>query len=349
MSMKQISVAVLGATGTVGQKLIALLARHPWFKVREVVASERSAGRRYREAAAWREGGDIPDGVGALEVLTTSAQLESSMLFSGLDSSVAGEAESEYARRGHVVISNSRNHRMGADVPLVVPEVNIGHLALVRGQGHSGAIVTNPNCVAIPLTLALAPLHQAVGVAAVQLTSLQAVSGAGYPGVASLDILGNVIPEIAGEEEKVEQEPRKILGTLVGDEGGQTVQEADIAVSAQCVRVPVADGHTLLVSVRLREPMGVEDTRELLGGFRGALSDLDLPSAPGRPILVRSDFGRPQVLRDVYAAGGMAVTVGRIRECPLNHLRMVVLGHNTIRGAAGAAILNGEAYRALGY
>ena len=343
--MRDISVAVLGATGTVGQKLIALLAHHPWFRVREVVASERSAGHRYGDVAVWRETSALPSSVADLKIRTDSDDLNSPILFCGLDSAVAGAVEAEYAKRGHTVISNAQNHRMDSDVPLIVPEVNIDHMALCKNQKWAGHIITNPNCVAIPLTLALASLHREVGVTQISVVSLQAISGAGYPGVASLDIVGNIIPEIVGEEEKVEQEPQKIFGSL----GDGKINNAQIAISAQCLRVPVRDGHTLALSVQCRRRVSPAEVSELIGNFHSALVDLELPTAPKQPVVLRMESNRPQVARDVDAHGGMAITVGRVRSCPMHDARMVVLGHNTVRGAAGAAIVNGEAYCALGY
>lgn len=340
------NVAILGATGTVGQKYIELLREHPWFRVAELVASERSAGREYAQAVNWRQATPLPREIGQLTVRRLSDPLESRLLFSGLDSSIAGEAESSYAAAGHFVISNSRNHRMDDAVPLVIPEVNCDHLQLLRAQKSSGKIVTNPNCSTIALTLALAPLHAALGVRAVTVTTLQAISGAGYPGVASLDIIGNIIPYINGEEEKMESEPLKILGKI--ERGGQ-VRPAEITISAQCTRVPIVDGHTELLSLRLRDPADDATIKQLLRGFRGEAQQLGLPSAPAAPLLVSEQEDRPQVLRDVNAAAGMAVTVGRVRRCPVQDVRLVLLGHNTVRGAAGAAILNAEACYKLGH
>ncbi|MFW6223788.1 MAG: aspartate-semialdehyde dehydrogenase, partial [Spirochaetota bacterium] len=276
---------------------------------------------------------------------STQEPLESLLLFSGLDSSVAGEAETAYAERGHLVVSNSRNHRMDPTVPLVVPEINASHLALIEHQPYEGAIVTNPNCSTIFLVMALAPLHRAFGLEAVQVTTMQAISGAGYPGVSGMDIMGNIIPYISGEEEKVEQESLKILGEL--DES--LIRHADVAVSATCTRVPVLDGHTETVSVKLSRPAGIEEVRAALDGFRGLPQDGGLPSAPERPILMLDAPDRPQPARDIWLEDGMAITVGRLRECPVLDYRMVVLGHNTVRGAAGASILNAETLVREGY
>jgi aspartate-semialdehyde dehydrogenase len=341
----RIDVAVLGATGTVGQKFVLLLEGHPLFRIREVVASERSAGRRYGEVCNWKQDRPIPDDIAGLTVKSLEEALNAPVLFSGLDSSVAGEAETRYARAGHFVVSNSKNHRMDPDVPLVIPEINSDHLALVKTQQHAGAIVTNPNCSTMFLTMALAPLHERFGVEAVSVTTMQAISGAGYPGVPSMDILGNVIPYIGGEEDKMETETQRILGTL---EGG-TISPAPFPVSAQCNRVPVYDGHTESVSVRLAGTPTPAEIAEALRQFRGMPQERGLPSAPEHPVVVMEQPDRPQPARDIWIEKGMATTVGRIRPCPIMGSRFMVMGHNTVRGAAGAAILNAEAAHALGY
>ena len=336
---------MLGATGTVGQKFVELLRDHPWFRVAELVASDRSAGKRYADAVRWRQNAPIPVDVGALTVKGLDDALESTLLFSGLDSAVAGEAERTYADGGHFVISNAKNHRMDNDVPLVIPEINCDHLALLERQRGRGKIVTNSNCSTMGLALALAPIQRAFGIASVSVCTLQAISGAGYPGVASLDIVGNVIPYIADEEEKIETEPRKILGTLEDD----GVRPAPFTVSAQCTRVAVVDGHTELVSLRLARPAGRDEMVAALRQFTGEAQRLNLPSAPRAPIHVADAPDRPQPLRDVDAERGMAVTVGRVRACAVNDIKFTILVHNTVRGAAGAAILNAEACRELGY
>jgi aspartate-semialdehyde dehydrogenase len=343
--MKRFEVAVLGATGTVGQKFIVLLQDHPFFEVKEVVASERSAGKLYREACSWKQNTPMPDNVGDLRVKGINDSIRSSILFSGLDSSVAGPAEDAYANAGHIVISNSKNHRMDRHVPLVIPEINSDHLELIYKQQCKGAIVTNPNCSTIFATMAIAPLHKKFGVEAVSVTTLQAISGAGYPGVPSLDILGNVIPFIGGEEEKIETEPLKILGILKDDH----IEPASFRISAQCNRVPVFDGHTETLSIKLKRNAGVADVRSALVDFYGLPQELRLPSAPEKPILLMEDQDRPQPARDVWLQKGMATIVGRLRECPVLDFRMIVLGHNTIRGAAGAAILNAETMVRKGY
>jgi len=336
--MSKAAVAVLGATGTVGQKFITLLEGHPTFEVHELVASERSAGKTYVEACRWKQESPIPDRLASAVVKPTDAPLQSRVLFSGLDSSVAGPVEAEYAARGHTVISNSKNHRMDDTVPLVIPEINHDHLALVEKQDFAGAIVTNSNCSTMFLAMVLAPLHRAFGVELVQVATMQAVSGAGYPGVPSLDILGNVIPFIGGEEEKMESETQKILGSLKRDR----VEPAAITISAQCNRVAVVDGHTEAVSIKFTRRASPEEVAEALRGFRGLPQEVGLPSAPDRPIVVLDGTDRPQPVRDLWLQKGMAAVVGRIRECPVLDIKMVVMGHNTVRGAAGAAILNAE-------
>jgi aspartate-semialdehyde dehydrogenase len=343
--MEKIPVAVLGATGTVGQKFILLLQNHPFFELAELVASERSAGKPYAAACQWKQDSPLPQSVAHLTVKAAEERLDSPILFSGLDASVAGPLESELAERGHVVISNSRNHRMDADVPLVIPEINHEHLDLVHRQKHAGAIVTNPNCSTIFLSMALAPLDREFGVKAVNVTTLQAISGAGYPGVPSMDILGNVIPHIGGEEEKMETEPLKILGSLRGDQ----VEPARIRISAQCNRVPVFEGHTETLSVKLKTKARPEDVAQALRQFRGLPQELGLPFAPENPIVLLEDPDRPQPRRDVWLEKGMCTVVGRIRECPVLDIKMVILGHNTVRGAAGAAILNAETLLKKGY
>lgn len=343
--MERIPVAVLGATGTVGQKFILLLDNHPYFEVRELVASSRSAGLKYAEVCHWNQNSPIPPQVAGMVVKSTEDTLESPLLFSGMDASVAGELEEAYARHGHFVITNSRNHRMDPDVPIVIPEINHDHLAIIRHQGYRGGIVTNSNCSTMFLSMALAPIHRVFGVEAVQVSTMQAISGAGYPGVPSMDIIGNVIPYIGGEEEKMERETQKILGTL---EGGRIVP-APFVVSAQCNRVPVFDGHMETLSIKLRNPVGVEEVRQVLRGFRGLPQEIGLPSAPEHPLVLMDEPDRPQPARDVWRNNGMSTLIGRIRPCSIFDIKMVILGHNTIRGAAGAGVLNGEAMLRLGY
>lgn len=332
---------MLGGTGTVGQRFIQLLESHPWFEVAEVMASDQSAGRPYAEAVAsrWKLGTTIPPAVGAIRVKGPGEPLRSRILFSALDASVAGDLEERYARQGHLVSSNARNHRMDPLVPLVIPEVNRDHIDLLDRQpyGARAGIVTNPNCSAIVIAMALAPLHRAFGVEAAVVTTFQATSGAGYPGVPSLDILGNVVPFISGEEGKIESETHKILGRL----GAKGVAPAEFPLSAHCHRVPVLDGHLVATSVRFRRPAREKEILEAWRTFQ-PLRKLGLPSAPLDPILARSEDDRPQPRLDVDRCGGMGVTVGRLRRCPVLEWKFEALGHNTIRGAAGAAILNAE-------
>src|SRR5262245_3864991 len=340
-SPRKLPVAVLGATGTVGQRFIQLLERHPWFEVAEVLASDQSAGRPYAEAVAgrWRLPTPIPEATGRLTVRGPEQPLRSRVLFSALDASVAGELEARYAAQGHFVSSNARNHRMAPLVPLVIPEVNRDHLELLDRQPYrnGGGLVTNPNCSTIVIAMALAPLHRAFRVESAIVTTFQATSGAGYPGVPSLDILGNVIPFVSGEEPKIESETLKILGRI-GKEG---IAPAEMAVSAQCHRVPVVDGHLIAMSVKLGRRATAKQLLEAWRGFR-PLRNLALPSAPDLPIEHRLEDDRPQPRLDADRAGGMGVTVGRLRRCPVLEWKFEALGHNTIRGAAGAAILNAE-------
>jgi len=347
VSTDRIPVAVLGATGSVGQRFIQLLEHHPWFRLHEVVASERSAGKSYGEAADWRLDTLLPRDASALVVKELGAALESQLLFSGLDSSVAGEAEDEYANRGCAVISNSRNHRMDPDVPLLIPEINADHLDAVerQRQRRGGYIVTNPNCSVIGLAMALAPLERAFGIDKVQVTTMQAISGAGYAGVSSYAILDNVIPFIGGgEEDKIEKEPRKILGKW----DGTRHIDAPITISAQVNRVPTIDGHLMTISVKLREQAPLEDVRAAIESFTGEPQELGLPSAPKHPLHYIDEPDRPQPRLDRDREHGMSVSVGRLRPCNVLDLRMVALVHNTIRGAAGAAILNAELLKAKG-
>lgn len=346
----RIPVAVLGATGSVGQRFVQLLESHPWFRLHEVVASERSAGRSYGDAADWKLDTLLPNAAASLEVKPLGSALESRLVFSGLDSSVAGEAEDDYANRGCVVVSNSRNHRMDADVPLLIPELNADHLGAIERQkkrrGGNGYIVTNPNCSTIGLAMAIAPIERTFGIDQLHVTTMQAISGAGYAGVSSYAILDNVIPFIGGgEEEKIETEPRKILGTWDGDR----FTDAPFRISAQVNRVPTIDGHLMTISLKLRDgAVDLDEIRESIINFTGEPQRLNLPSAPKQPLHYASEPDRPQPRLDRDREGGMAVTVGRLRPCPLLDIRMVALVHNTIRGAAGAALLNAELLDAKG-
>jgi len=345
----RIPVAILGATGNVGQRFIQLLENHPWFRVAELVASERSAGRRFSEATDWRLGSTMPGVASDLTVLDYDADLQSPLVFSGLPGEVAGEIEERLASSGHAVLSNTSTHRMEPDVPLLIPEVNADHVAAIAQQrqnrGWKGYIVTNANCSAIHLTLALKPLHDAFGLDAVLVTTMQAVSGAGYPGVPSLDMIDNVVPYIGGEEEKLETESQKMLGRWSA-EGG--FAPAEFILSAHCNRVAVRDGHMEAVSVRFRQPATPPEVIAVFESFRAKPQELGLPSAPAQPIIVRRENNRPQPIFDRDAERGMASIVGRVRECPLLGTKFVVLGHNTIRGAAGASILNAELFKVEG-
>jgi aspartate-semialdehyde dehydrogenase len=344
---KRIEVGVLGATGMVGQQFIHQLAGHPWFELVWLAASERSEGKRYADATPWRLESPIPEGIADRTVEPATPGVGPRLVFSALDAGVAGELERAFADAGHVVVSNARNHRMDPAVPLLVPEVNAEHLALLRAQarqrGGRGAIVTNPNCSTVVLTMALAPLR-AFDLRACLVSTMQAVSGAGYPGVPSLDILGNVIPFISGEEEKIESETRKILGTLAGD----AVEPHPVRVSAHTNRVPVVDGHTETISVALGKKPGFAELRAVLEGFTGVPQRLGLPSAPERPLLYLDQPNRPQPRFDAGRGRGMTVSVGRLRPCPVLDWKLVALGHNTVRGAAGAAVLNAELMQAEG-
>ncbi|MEO7158882.1 MAG: aspartate-semialdehyde dehydrogenase, partial [Vicinamibacterales bacterium] len=320
-------------------QFVSRLARHPWFRCTWLAASERSEGKPYKSVAPWKLSTPIPDGFADRVVSACVPGHGPKVVFSGLDASVAGDIEGAFAAAGHIVVSNARNFRMDPLVPLLIPEINADHLQLIgeqrREKGWSGAIVTNPNCSTIVLAMALAPLRQ-FNIRAVVVTTIQAVSGAGYPGVPSLDILGNVVPFIGGEEEKMETETLKILGS----DGGRSPYPA--AVSAHTNRVAVIDGHTMTVSVAFEQKPTIEAIADAMRNFAGRPQELRLPSAPQPPIVLTVQPNRPQPRLDAELGGGMAITIGRLRECPVMHAKFVALGHNTIRGAAGAAILNAE-------
>lgn len=344
--MNKFRVGILGATGMVGQRFIQLLAGHPQFEVTAVAASDRSQGKPYGEACSWRLIGEMPASVRAMLVQPPAPPLDCDLVFSSLPGEIARETEGSFAAAGYPVISNSSAYRMDEDVPLLIPEVNHEHLGLLKRQQYpaGGFIVTNPNCSTIMLALALAPLHASFGVTHTVATTLQALSGAGYPGVASLDILDNVLPFIGGEEEKIETETTKILGHLVD----QRIETAPMAVSAQCHRVNVADGHMAAVRVKLARKADLNELRDSLTSFRSLPQELGLFSAPANPIVVRDEPDRPQPKLDRDAGDGMTITVGRLFPDSVLDYRFVVLSHNTIRGAAGAAILNAELLIALG-
>jgi aspartate-semialdehyde dehydrogenase len=341
---------VLGATGLVGQRLVKLLAGHPWFELTEVAASERSSGKSYAEAVRWHLEGPIPEAARNLVVKSLDPSLECDFVFSALDSSVAGGAEEDFARAGYPVVSNSKNHRMDPDVPLLIPEVNAAHLDAIPAQQknrgyHSGFIVTNPNCSTAGLVLVLKPLADAFGLEKVFAVTLQAVSGAGYPGVASLDIHANVIPFISGEEEKMESEPQKLLGKW----DGARFIDAGLGLSAHCNRVPVLEGHLECISIGLKKIACLKEVREALRNFEVDAALAALPSAIRHPVVVIDGEDRPQPRRDVHAGNGMAAVVGRVRECPLLDIKLTLLSHNLVRGAAGAALLNAELLAARGF
>ncbi len=325
----------------VGQHFIKFLQDHPWFAIKWLGASDRSAGKKYKDAAPWHLGGLTPDSVADLIVEESKPGNAPRLLFSAMDASVATEIEQAFAHAGHVVVSNSRNHRMERDVPLLVPEINPDHLKLIPGQqrqrGWKGQIVTNPNCSTVVLTMGLAPLKP-FGIVRVVATTLQAISGAGYPGVPSMDISANVIPFIGGEEEKMQQETQKILGDFRGDH----IEPLSARVSAHCNRVPVVDGHTVTVSVELSSKPAEADLRRAFSEFRSVPQERKLPSAPARPVIYMEEANRPQPRKDVQRERGMAAFIGRLRPCPVLDYKFVALGHNTVRGAAGAAVLNAE-------
>ena len=343
----RIEVGILGATGMVGQHFIRFLQGHPWFDLKWLGASDRSAGKKYGDAMTWHLG-MVPETVAGMTVSECkpgNAECKPGnaprLLFSAMDASVATEIERAFAQAGHIVVSNSRNHRMESDVPLLVPEINPDHLKLVPGQqrarGWKGQIVTNPNCSTIVLTMALGPLKQ-FGITKILATTLQAISGAGYPGVASMDIVGNVVPFIGNEEEKMQQETQKILGEFRGDH----IEPLAAKVSAHCNRVAVVDGHTVTVSVEFSAKPSEADVLHAIQSFRGVPQQRQLPSAPPNPVIYMHEANRPQPRKDAERERGMAAFVGRLRACPVLDYKFVALAHNTIRGAAGAAVLNAE-------
>ena len=349
MMSKKLPVGILGATGIVGQRFIQMLERHPWFEVAWLAASDRSEGRPYAEAARWRLKTAIPADVAKMTVAPAKPEGSPKIIFAALDASIARELEPQFADAGCAVVSNSSALRMQQDVPLVIPEVNGDHIQLIETQPwrrkSGGFAVTNPNCSAIGLAIALAPLHRRFTLETVMAVTMQAVSGAGYPGVPSLDILGNVIPYIAKEEEKMEEETRKLLGTL----NGSRVDPAPFAMSAQCNRVAVEDGHTESVAVRLKQKAQPEEMIAAWNDFRAEPQQLRLPSAPAQPVVYMTAPDRPQPRFDCDLGAGMTTSVGRLRKCNVLDWKFTVLSHNTIRGAAGAALLNAELLKAKGY
>lgn len=345
----RIQVGVLGATGTVGQRFVQLLDGHPWFEVAYLAASERSVGQRYADACAWKLPGAMPEAARDLTVVEpTPDAVDAGVVFSGVASDIAQRVEPAFAEAGRAVISNASAFRMAPDVPLLIPEVNAAHIDLIRTQQRErdwpGFIVTNPNCSTIALCLALAPLEGRFGIEGLLATTLQAISGAGYPGVPSLDIMGNLLPNIPAEETKMERETRKIFGQR---DGGQ-IRAHDMAISVTTTRVPVLEGHTESVSLKLAGDPAVDDVRSALQAYRALPQELELPSAPCEPVVVTDDPNRPQPRLDSDVAAGMATVVGRLRPCPILGVKFVLLGHNTIRGAAGASVLNAELLHAQG-
>jgi aspartate-semialdehyde dehydrogenase len=345
----KISVGILGATGIVGQRFVQMLEHHPWFEVAWLAASDRSEGRPYAEAARWKLKTPIPARVAEMVVSPATPEGAPKTIFAALDASIAAEMEPRFAAAGCAVVSNSSALRMQSDVPLVIPEVNHDHVKLIECQAwrkkSGGFVVTNPNCSAIGLVIALAPLQHAFGLDTVMAVTMQAVSGAGYPGVASLDILGNVIPYIAKEEEKMEEETRKLLGKL----NGSSIVMGTFGMSAQCNRVAVEDGHTESVSIKLSKRAKPEEIVRAWNEFRSLPQELHLPSAPEQPVVYVTPNDRPQPRLDSDRGNGMATTVGRLRPCGVLDWKFTVLSHNTIRGAAGAALLNAELLKVQGY
>lgn len=345
----KIPVGILGATGTVGQRFIQLLEDHPWFEVAWLAASDRSSGLAYAEAARWKLTTALPERIARMKVSPAEPQGAPKLIFAAMNAEIAKEMEPRFAAAGHKVITNSSAFRMGEHVPLVIPEVNADHLPLLEQQSwrkqSGGFIVTNPNCSAIGLVMALAPLKEKFGLEEVFAVTMQAISGAGYPGVASLDILGNVIPYIGSEEEKMEAESRKLLGRL----NGSGVKLAEFKISAQCNRVAVEDGHTESVSVKLGRKTTAEEVLSAWSGYRSQIADLALPSAPQEVVFYDTRADRPQPRLDIHRGNGMTTTVGRLRPCGVLDWKFTVLSHNTVRGAAGAAILNAELLKQKGY
>jgi aspartate-semialdehyde dehydrogenase len=337
--------AVLGATGNVGQIFVQLLEGHPWFRTSVVAASERSKGRTYNEASRWRQSTPIPESVAPMDVVAIEpkAVKDVDIVFSALPSAVARKAEEDFASAGYVVVSNASAHRMDPDVPMINPEINCSHVSLIEEQRRKrkwdGAIVTNPNCSTTVLSLALKPIYDKFGINSVIVSTMQAISGAGYPGVASMDIIDNVVPYIGGEEEKMETEMQKMLGS--------PSEPADFKVSASCHRVPTIDGHMEAVFVETKREAEPDAVAEAMENFVGEPQKLNLPSAPPKPVVVMKEKDRPQTRLDRMEGKGMSTVVGRIRKDPvLNGVKFLALGHNTIRGAAGCGVLNAEYLKA---
>lgn len=343
--MHSFQIGILGATGAVGQKFIRLLQNHPWFHIKALGASERSSGKKYKEAAHWIEAIELPEGIADMQVADCdpAAFKGVDFVFSGLDSSVATDIERNFAEAGIPVISNAKNYRMHESVPLMIPEVNPHHADLIKTQSFSedgsGWIVTNPNCVSVPLAMSLKPLHDAFGVKSVVVTSMQSVSGAGYPGVPSLDITANVIPFIGGEEDKIETESAKLLGAI--DSG--KIRFSEMGIQATAVRVPTIEGHLLSVSVSLsKTPSAISEVSRAFTEWESPIADLGLPSSPKNPVRLYTESRFPQPRLHADREGGMQTAVGRLRTGSVLDIGYVTMAHNTVRGAAGGAILNAE-------
>lgn len=347
---EKLRVGILGATGLVGQRLALLLQNHPWFEVTDLAASDKSTGKSYAESCSWKLPYPMPANIKSIPVKPVDPNLDCDFVFSSLPSIIAGKIECSFARAGYPVISNSSSYRMEPDIPLVIPEINYDHLDLIPFQQKNrnfdkGFITTNPNCTTIALALSLAPVVKSFGVNSVQITSMQALSGAGQNGISSLDIIDNVLPYIANEEEKVETEPLKLFGNLRND----TIEYANFNISAQCNRVNVSDGHMLTVSVDLQNKADEKQIENAFDSYISPIHNMKLPSAPEYPVVVTLEKDRPQPRLDRYISDGMACVVGRIRKCKVLDYKFVVLSHNTIRGAAGAAILNAELLKVRGF
>ncbi len=344
---RRVPVAILGATGNVGQRLITLLEKHPWFDIKALCASEKSQGLKFKDIVDWRQAKSLSKEIGEMVVSAPEPNLPVRVVFSALDSSVAGEIEESFAQKGYVVISNARNHRMDQFVPLVVPEVNPDHLSMIKHQPYpsGGCIVANPNCVVIGLVTALRPLQLEFGLENVHVVSLQSISGAGFQGLPSLSILDNVIPFIEGEEEKLSIEPKKILGEAT--ENG--VSMLNLPISATCTRVPVTEGHMIATSIKFKRSATIEEVKAAFRDFSPPLEELRLPSSPKHPIYYfdEKEFPQPRLHKDLD--NGMAVCVGSLRSCPLSDYKFVILSHNLVRGAAGGTVLIGELMLAQGY
>lgn len=342
---KRVTVGILGATGCVGQQLVLRLSAHPWFTITALAASQKQNGKTYREAVTWRIEKELDDTVGNLIMQPLAPNLPCDLIFSALDGSIAGEVEMQFKEAGYPVISCAKNHRMDPKVPLLIPEVNEGHLELIKNSGEKGMIITKPNCTAVGLALALRPLQLEFGIDAVHVCTLQALSGAGFAGVENNTLVDNVIPYIAGEEERLELEPHKILGEY----NNGVIENYPMTISSTCTRVPVLDGHLELVSVKLKEKASKEQVIRAWNEFQPSVQELKLPSACTQIIhyFQEPEFPQPKLHRDLEK--GMAISIGRLRQCPLFDYKFVLLSHNTVRGAAGGAVMIAELLVKRGY